>query len=816
MLGAALAAAPCGSARADTTLAALARDYAQAFAALERHEIVALALTLSILLFAVLAAILLVRTRVSAADTERELRAENHNLRLAADRARALLMAEPQVLVAWDADSDGRPEIIGDPAQLVSADAAPRLLAFGTWLPPAPALALDHAVDALRATGEAFAMTVPTLAGRSVEAAGRVVGGQAILRLRELSGVRRELAESALRQRAALEEGELLRGLVAALPWPVWARRADGTLAYVNPAYARAVDAGDATDAMRRGIDLLDSTDRDAMIAAFTRNQGFAARLPVVVGGAKRMLDVHAVRLASGSAAIAVDASEAAGSAATLTRMAEAHRRTLNQLATAVAVFDETRKLVFYNDSYRQLWDLEAAFLDTRPNDGAVLDRLRAARRLPEEQDFRQWKARLHDAYQSIEARADTWHLPDGRTLRMVTTPNIEGGVTYLFDDVTERLDLARRFDALIRVQRETLDNLAEGVAVFGSNGRIQLFNPAFARLWNLAPEALADEPHIETIEAWCAPLYDDSPTWHALHGTIAGIEHRASLRLRIERKDGSVLDCITIPLPEGATLVTFQDITAPENVERALRERNEALEVADRVKVDFVHHVSYELRSPLTTLIGFAHFLNDPATGTLNARQHEYLSYITTSTNTLLAIINNILDLATIDAGAMTLSLGEVDAARAVAAAAEGIQDRLVTDNIRLDVRIDPDVGTFVADERRVIQVLYNLLANAAGFSPQGAAITVAAWRADGAVVFSVTDLGPGIPADVKAKVFDWFESHSNGSRHRGAGLGLSLVRSFVELHGGVVRVDSPVGKGTTVTCTFPVDQAAHRVAAQ
>ena len=270
------------------------------------------------------------------------------------------------------------------------------------------------------------------------------------------------------------------------------------------------------------------------------------------------------------------------------------------------------------------------------------------------------------------------------------------------------------------------------------------------------------------------------------------------------------------MPLPDGATMLTFQDITDTENVERALRERNEALETADQMKVDFVHHVSYELRSPLTTISGFAHLLTDPTTGPLTAKQAEYLDYVTKSTNALLALTNNILDLATIDAGAMKLELGPVDIGKAIEAASEGIQDRLATDRIRLKVDVDPNIGSFVGDERRVVQVLYNLLANAVGFSPQDAIVGISAKRSEHAIVFTVTDSGPGISPDVKDKVFDWFESHSNGSRHRGAGLGLSLVRSFVELHGGKVRVDSIVGKGTTVTCDFPVDQAAHRNAAE
>jgi signal transduction histidine kinase len=388
--------------------------------------------------------------------------------------------------------------------------------------------------------------------------------------------------------------------------------------------------------------------------------------------------------------------------------------------------------------------------------------------------------------------------------------------VTYLFDDVTESLELARRFDGLIRVQRETLDNLAEAVAVFGSNGRAELFNPAFARMWKLSPEAMQERPHIETVEAWCMPLFDDAATWRTIRDAITAIENRVEVPLKLERKDGSVLDCMTMPLPDGATMLTFQDITDTENVERALRERNEALETADQMKVDFVHHVSYELRSPLTTIIGFAHLLNDTTTGPLVPKQAEYLNYITTSTNSLFALINNILDLATIDAGAMTLELGPVDIRKTIDNAAEGIQDRLARDRIELKVDVDPNIGSFIGDGSRVVQVLYNLLANAVGFSPQDSTITLSATRTEHNVVFAVTDRGPGIPAEVKDKVFDWFESHSNGSRHRGAGLGLPLVKSFVELHGGRVRVDSIVGKGTTVTCDFPADQTAHRNAAE
>lgn len=787
------------------------------FANLDRQEIAALSVAAAVLGFSVVAAILLMRTRLRAARIESRLLSDNQALQLEADRFRALLFAEPQVLISWAAGED-RPDISGDIALLMPHGTdhfnPQRILAFGSWLLPEQALTMDHAVDKLREAGEGFQLNLTTATGRTIEAMGRAIGGQAIVRIRELSGVRMELAEINIRHNQLLEETGALRDFAAAVPLPVWARRSNGTLSFANAAYAQATDAASIADAIERNLELLDHDDRATMTRALADRNVFEARVPVVTGGQRRILDIHALNVTGGSAGIAVDATEAASLRASLERMAEAHRRMLDQLSSGVAVFDAARRLTFYNDSYRRLWDFDRAFLDDNPDDSSVIDRLRVARKIPEQPDFRAWKNKLFEAYRAIEPAKDTWYLPDGRALSVVTTPNPEGGVTYLFDDVTESLKLARQNDGLIRVQRETLDNLSEAVAVFGSNGRAQLFNPPFARMWKLSPEALAQQPHIETIEQLCRPLFDDNATWQTLRAAITGIDDRISVPLKLERKDGSVIDCTTMPLPDGATMLTFQDVTDTVNVERALRERNEALEAADQMKVDFVHHVSYELRSPLTTIIGFAHFLSDPSTGPMTLKQSEYLSYITTSTNALLAIINNILDLATIDAGAMTLNLGPVDVQKTVSDATAGIQDRLAHEQIRLDVEIDPAIGDFVADERRIVQVLYNLLANAVGFSPQNSIVTLRARRHDASVVFSVSDSGPGIPEEVRDKVFDWFESHANGSRHRGAGLGLSLVRSFVELHGGKVHVDSVVGKGTTVTCEFPVDQTYRNAA--
>ena len=806
---------PGSPAHADVRPGATAVDVIhRTIASLRGQEITLLTFFLALLALSLFASVAFVRARKAAERLETGARDEIVALQAETDRLKSLLLSESQILVTWAAASE-EPEVLGDIAMVAPGGVPERVLAFGTWLEPVTAHRMEQAVDALRRDGRGFVMTLTTRAGRPMEAEGRAIAGRAVLRLRDVSGIEQELLDLAARHDQLLSDIETMRALLDSLPAPVWARDSAGELVFVNSAYADAVDAGDPAEAVARRLELLDQSARAELGRTRAAGETYTGRLPAIAAGGRRIFEVVDVPSAAGSSGIAIDRTEVETMRAELTRMVEAHRRVLDQLATGVAVFNVDRKLIFYNAAFRVLFELDAGFLDQTPSDAAVLDTLRSKRKLPEEHDFRQWRQHLYEAYRTVEPKEHMWHLPDGRALQVVTTPNPEGGVTYLYDEVTERLDMHRRYDALIKVQSETLDHLSEAVAVFGSDGRVRLHNPAFQRMWKLSHDALEQHPHAEAVTAWCQALHDDNTVWRSLRASVTAIDNRESLVARIERRDGAMIDLATMPLPDGATLVTFQDRTDTVNVERALRERNEALEAANSIKIDFVHHVSYELRSPLTNIIGFANLLGDPAFGTLTHKQDEYLGYITASTNALLALINNILDLATIDAGAMTLNLGDVDIRNSMEAAAEGVQDRLIKNRISLDIRAPANIGSFVADERRLRQILFNLLSNAVGFSPEGEIVTLVAERHPDAVYFRVTDRGPGIPPEAMDKVFDWFETNSMGSQHRGPGLGLSLVRSFVELHGGTVTINSASGQGTTVTCAFPVAQIAKQTAA-
>jgi len=770
---------------------------------------------LLLLFFSVLTASLHLLGRRRWTQREAELASELARTRAALDRANLFLASEPQILLAWDTPN-GEPRIEGDFALIADAPSPRRILAFASWLEPNLAAALQQAVGRLLNRGEAFSLAVASLHGRHFEIDGRAVAGCAVVRIRDVSGERLQLArlrDSHAEARAALGA---LRALLDAVPSPAWTRGVDGRLAWANQAYARAVEAADGADATARGIELFDRTLCAEATQARAARGEWRKRAPAVVGGGRKLFEAIEVATETGAAGIAGDLSELESLRAEMQSHLAAYSRMLDQLSTAVAIFDRAKKLLFYNAAYRQIWSLDPAFLDSQPSDSEILDRLRAARQLPEQADFRGWKTQALAAYQAIEPIESVWHLPDGRALRVVASPNPQGGVTYLFDDATQSYALASQVNAMTRVQGETLDALKEGVAVFGADGRMKLINPAFAQMWRFDPARAADRPHIDEVARSCAPLLEDAQLWDSLRARIVDLpDERRGLEMRVARKDGLALDCAALPLPDGATLLTFLDVTASAEVERALTERNQALISAEKLRNDFVNHVSYELRTPLTNIIGFTQLLADGGVGPLNPKQLEYAGFITKSSAALLAIINDILDLASIDAGALELRAEDVDVAEAMKAAAEGVQDRLSESKIELRIVATNDVGSLRADGRRIRQVLFNLLSNAIGFSAPGQTVTLAAMRRGDEIVFKVSDRGRGIPGDVLDRVFDRFESHTGGSRHRGPGLGLSIVRALVELHGGRVAIDSVYGEGTTVTCVFPIDGAPRQASA-
>ena len=717
-----------------------------------------------------------------AARLRRSLRHVGAKTKAALGEREALLSAGREALVVWGRDGSG-PFSYGGGDELLQS-----------CLKGADALALSGALDGLSDRGAAFQLPVHDSHGRLLMARGRAVGGMAAVWMEE-PGV------------AMAEQGADYRAILDALPIPVWLRDKALALTWANHAFLKGAGAVDL-DAARREQVSLDKGERELAASARSENAIQESRRFSVVNGQRRALAFTEIPLGdAGVIGSALDVTDVAAAEAKLQQHVDAHADTLDKLQTAVAIFSREQKLTFYNKAFVRLWGLPENFLDKHPGDSEILDRLRDTRRLPEQRDYQAWKRSRLALYQDglrDQPSEEPWHLPGGQTIRVVTQPHPFGGLTFLYEDVTARLTLESDYNTLIKVQSATLDTLSEGVAVFGPDGKLKLHNAAFARIWEFEPEDLEGEPHVRTISALSRDKFGDTAIWDQL---IQAIVAGASARDLgdVERSDRSILSLSTSPLPDGATLVTFNDVTDRFRIENALRDRNEGLEAADRLKSDFIKHVSYELRTPLNTILGFSEHLASGVPGALNTQQEEYVQAIVAGGNTLKSLINDILDLALVESGALRLELERIDLGELINDVAAHAREWATKMGLTLEIDMADDAGRFLADARRLRQIIFNLLSNAFKFTPRGGTITLSARIVGEDVQISVGDNGPGLSPEVKANVFERFSAKSQAGTRAGAGLGLALVNRFLELHDGWVEIESAKGSGTLVRCHLP-----------
>lgn len=601
--------------------------------------------------------------------------------------------------------------------------------------------------------------------------------------------------ESDRRLTGEIAQRQFLETVVGVLPMPVWRRGADQQLTYRNPE-ASALMANDDPS--------------QAVAARAVRTERLQSEsMHVVVAGDRRLFEFSEWPMPdrSGTVGWAVNVTALEATQRDLARLVASHEEVLEELSTAIAIFGPDKRLGYFNTAFSRLWKIEANQLKDEPTVSDFLNLLRERRRLPEQSDFAAFRDQWNTMFtRLIGSRQELLFLPDETTLRMVAAAHPNGGLLLTFEDVTDRLVLERSYNVLSAVQRETIDNLNDALAVFGSDGRLKLLNPRFSTLWRLPANLADNQPHVvEVLELMKANL-SDQEGWEALRDEFASrLANRSGDSGRVERLDGSVLDYALVPLSDGATLVQYWDVTDSILIQRALQERTEALEQADRLKSEFIANVSYELRTPLNAIIGFSELLRMQTIGPMNTKQLDYADAVIASSTRLVTLINDILDLASIEAGYLELDLADVSVSEMMHDLVGLAQGRSRSRNIKLSVNIAPDISVVRADPVRLKQALFNLISNALKFTNVNGQIELATSRDGDFIVFKVSDTGVGIPDHLQSRVFEAFERGSMTGRSAGAGLGLALVQRLMQLHGGTVAIESDTGLGTSVLCRIP-----------
>lgn len=720
-------------------------------------------------MFESIAAFCLIATLASVAAlmrVQRELRE--------ARATNAVLEAVPLDWFRWRADG----------TEVHNSKSAPGYHDFLATLPAAEKQQLERARQVLQSRGTPFSVTFATGRAAAYTIHGRrAAGGDAVLWVQD--------ASAAVAVQSARSQAADLREMLDAIPLPVWRRGPDGLLVDCNRAYASAVDATP---------DLAIAESRELLSCA--RN---GECRHVIIGGSRRLVEIGEVAcLTGGVIGFAIDHTGREAAEAELWRHVNANAEVLEAIRASVAIYGPDKRLIFFNSAFASMWRIAEDWLAAQPSFEEILERLREGHSLPEVADFRAFKCEQLRLFTSvIQPQQELLHLPDGRTLLLSISPHPFGGLTFVYEDVSDRLALERSCNTLTKVRRATLDHLFEAIAVYGSDGRLKLHNPAFLSLWGLSETDIADEPHIGEVLEKTRALLDDGAAWAAQkERAVSRVTTHALSSGLVHRTDGSILQEAVVPLPDGDVLLTYLDVTDAARYERLLRERNEALETAGRLKSEFIANVSHELRTPLNAVIGFADILTNQYFGDLNPRQLEYSRGILQSSQQLLGLINDNFDLAMIEAGHLVLERGHVEVLKMLQAVLALARARASARELEIELSCRPDIGAITADERRLKHALFNLVSNAIKFTPPGGSIRVSAERRAEELLLSVADTGIGTPLPGPAGAF---EKLTSGTMRSGAGLGLALVKSLFELHGGTVGIDIAAGRGTTIVCRLP-----------
>ncbi|HEX8667718.1 MAG TPA: ATP-binding protein [Allosphingosinicella sp.] len=731
-------------------------------------------------------------------------------LQAAAER-QALLAASPAIplLVHRDLRLEGPARL----AHLLGLEALPECFPdIAPVLSAEEAEALTAEISAAAATARPIALNLrPSGSARVVQVRGGPAPpghapGTLLLWFADATEVEDQLAAAraeAARLRTALDA---LAALIEVAPFPVWHRGPDLRLAMVNSAYVEAVEAEDGAEVVAKGIELIED---GAALSAAVRDGGAAqARTaPATISGERRTMRIVEVPIGpSGVAGYAIDVEDREQARAALARFVRAQRDMLDRLSAGVAHFGGDRSLVFFNQPFARLFALKPDVLADRPEFNRLLDAMREAGQLPEVRDYPEWK-QDHGRWFTggLAAEEEDWLLAGGRHLRVVAQPLPDGGLLLIFEDRTEQLRLASARDTLLRVRSATFDNLFEAVGVFASDGRLNLWNNRFRELWDFEEAQLSAHPRIDAL----APLIAKKLRNAAHAGLVRELVRSATVERkqrggRVSFLDGREFDFAAVPLPDGNALFTMLDVTASRTVEAALRERTQALEEADRMKTAFVSNMSYELRTPLTSIAGFAEMLAGGYAGELPATARDYVGAIMDAVVRLGALIDDVLDLTQSDSGSLLLADEKVDLAALCREAAAEFAGAAAAKHIDLAVEVKRGLGSIGGDRKRLRQSLDNVLKNAFAYTPDGGRVLLHAAGDKEEAVIAVSDNGRGIaPAD-QARVFDRFNRTAAGGE--GAlGLGLPLARQFVEAHGGKVELVSELGEGTTVILRLP-----------
>ncbi|KWV92783.1 PAS domain-containing sensor histidine kinase [Erythrobacter sp. YT30] len=643
-------------------------------------------------------------------------------------------------------------------------------------------------------------------------------GGAALIWVFDFTESEDEISQLRLGKSRAEKDFAALVGLIEAAPVPMWFRGREMKLQLVNQAYVDAVGAEDANMVVSQQLELVEAEEgkspAEIAQAAMMSQEKTEREIATTIHGARRTLRVSDLPLGrEGVAGYAIDIEEQQQVRREFRAFREAQRAMLDQLSVGVAQFNAAEQLVFANRPVRRLFALTKKAIEEKQPFDRFLSDARERGLTPEVRDFPEWRREREAWFGATEMIEEPWPLPGGTHLRIVAQPMPDGGLVMVAEDRTESLALSAVRDTLLRTRTATLDSLFEALAIFAPDGSVQLWNRTFAPTWGLTAEFLDTHPSADgLLDAIGANLKRPAEAQ-----TIGAVVRAATLDRRekdgqVVLADGRTLRFAGVPLPDGNGLLTVLDITDSQKAEQALRDRAVALEEADAVKARFLANMSYEFRTPLTSIGGFAELIKSGAAGELSDQVDEYLDAILVAVARLTEQVENVLDLSQSEAGLLPINKEDTDLLKFLTGLVRAREEAIIAAGLGLDLK--GRSGRIVElDPRQMGRAIGHLLDNAITGTPEDGKILIEIHpgpkdNADGkewAAQIIISDNGSGMTEEELARALEGDDPDSDGEVKKRTGLGIPLARQLIEAHGGEFDLQSEKGVGTTAIILLP-----------
>lgn len=609
-------------------------------------------------------------------------------------------------------------------------------------------------------------------------------------------------------------ERDIMKDILDNVPWPAWYKAPNKKLLFCNQAYADALDVS-VDQAVVEQI-LLKSWQQGGRVPNLTdlvlKTKETQTQTSYLVIKNERNFVKFTETLTDKGFIVGClhDLSNQEKLQDEIHHLTKSTHEILEVISLPVVIYNSNQQVEFFNNSFLKMFELDAKWLEAKPTFSEVLEELRAKRKIPDIEDFQSYKNRRLGCFNNLlEPIEDIAYYPDGKTVRMITAPYHNGGLIITLNDITDWLTLERQYNTLLAVHRQVADNLFEGLAVFGTDNRLQLYNSAFCRMWHYTEEDLTPPPHLDSvidkIKAHIDYQHYDSQ-WENFKKRIRAkiIDRSSKKEGRIKLYDDVVYDYSYTPLPDGSNLLTFLDVSDRYRIEKNLLERSEALEVAHGIKSDFISTIHQGIKYPLRRMLLSFTDIFEQKYGEINLKYQERLKTIWLDIDHILRFIEDANDLASIESGNTSLNKEPLNVIKLIEDVNITLLERVLEKEVHIQFAHDIGESVITADFRRLKQIFFNLLRNAISYAETGENILINLKDTAEELHVEISNSDAIIPYE------DAYGASKKLKRGQQliTGLGFSLIKKIVTLHNGRVILNHQ--KGTKVICVLPKENFA------